>query len=122
MSGSGEVLGEIGSDDQEIKQTNQPGTEPRERAPRLPTHRAFHRLDILLVILVLELQEQVDRLAVSGLVWEPSRVDFPFDGGIPVILHSIVCPEEEKNPGPLTCSSQRLQLIHTSVSEVLQPR
>lgn len=63
-----------------------------------------------MLILVVELQEQVDRLAVSGLVWETPRVYFPFDGGVPVILHSIVRPVGG-NPGPLKGSSQLLQLL-----------
>lgn len=83
---------------QEIRQTDPPGIEPE---PRLPTHLAFHRLDTLVLILVLKFQEQVDGLAVSGLVWETSRVYLPFDGGVPVILHSIVRPVG-RNPGPLS--------------------
>lgn len=67
-----------------------------------------------MLILVLKFQEQVDGLAVSGLVWETSRVYFPFDGGVPVILHSIVCPVG-RNPRPLTRSFSHPAAAHPHI-------
>lgn len=58
----------------------------------------------LVAVLLLELQQQVHGgLAVFGLVQEASRVHLPFDGGVPVILHSIVRPARAHG-GPLSPS------------------
>ena len=107
MGGSGEVLGETGSDDQKTKQTTHPGTNRAKTAHKATTHLALHGLNALVVILVFKLQEQVEGLAVPGLVKETSCVYLPFDGGVPVILHSIVRPVG-RNAGPLTHSSRLL--------------
>lgn len=84
-----------------INPTNQPGARPVAGQPPQPSHLAFRGAAALGALLVLELQQQVHGgLAVFGLAQEASCVHLPFDGGIPVILHSIVCPAGA-NEGPL---------------------
>lgn len=73
-----------------------------------PSHLALCRVGTLTAVLVLELHQQVHGgLAVLGLAQEASRVHLPLDGGVPVILHSIVCPAGAKsgplNPSPTAC-------------------
>lgn len=74
---------------------SQTDPEPHPAAKRLgqPSHLAFRGVGTLMAVLVLELQKQVHGgLTVFGLAPEASCVHLPFDGGVPVILHSIVCP------------------------------
>lgn len=49
---------------------------------------------LTLPLLVIHLHKQVQRLGLLGFIEETSRVHFPLDGGVPVILHSIVSPAE----------------------------
>lgn len=98
------MLKETVLDKREIQPTN---PERRPEAEHLGApHLAFRRVDTLVAVLVLELQQQVHGgLAVLGLVQEASRVHLPFDGGVPVILHSIVRPagthKGPVSPGPM---------------------
>lgn len=50
---------------------------------------------LTLPLLVIHLYKEVQRLGLLGFIEETSRVHFPFDGGVPVILHSIVGSAEE---------------------------
>lgn len=89
---------EMTSDTHENQLTN---VSPLAKPSGAPAHLAF-RGGRTLAVLVLQLQQQVHGgFAVSGLTQEASRVHFPLDGGVPVILHSIVCPAGA-NRGPLT--------------------
>lgn len=86
----------MASDTCEIKPTR-PSTPSAvakpSRAPLPAAHLAFRGGGTLAAVLVLQLQQQVHGgLAVSGLTQEASRVHLPLDSGVPVILHSIVCP------------------------------
>lgn len=50
---------------------------------------------LTLALLVIHLHEQVQRLGLLSFIEEASRVHLPLDGGVPVILHSIVSPAEK---------------------------
>lgn len=69
------------------------------------------------MVLVLKFQKQVDRLAVSGLIWEASCVYLPLDGGVPVILHSIVRPVG-KHRGPRHVAPERLEAFPTLLQHI----
>lgn len=80
----------MASDTREIP-THPSAVAKPSRAPA--AHLAFRGGGTLAAVLVLQLQQQVHGgLAVSGLTQEASRVHLPLDSGVPVILHSIVCP------------------------------
>lgn len=55
---------------------------------------------LTLLLLVIHLHKEVQRLGLLGFIEETSRVHFPLDGGIPVILHSIVGPAEAEGNKP----------------------
>lgn len=77
------------SDTHENQLTN---VSPLAKPSGAPAHLAF-RGGRTLAVLVLQLQQQVHGgFAVSGLAQEASRVYLPLDGGVPGILHSILCP------------------------------
>lgn len=65
------------------------------------------------LLLVIHLHEEVQRLGLLGFIEETSRVHFPLDGGVPVILHSIVGPAEkaEGNKSPLTAALKHTQQL-----------
>lgn len=118
-----QALNEMVLDEHTTRQTQNQAL--RLSGLRPPPHLVFHRAGTLEAVLVLKLQQQVHRgLAVFRLTQEATGVHLPFDGGVPVILHSIVCPVGA-NRGPLNSAGSMppdrsltfLSCVPTSVNE-----